>query len=56
MIDQEFFKLKCSLAKMWKREQIQQLWADVLYIVVVAGAVFGVLHQLLIEFSHWQGR
>jgi hypothetical protein len=44
MIDQEFFKLKYSLAKMWKREQI------------VAGAVFGVLHQLLIEFSHWQGR
>jgi uncharacterized protein (DUF2062 family) len=56
MIYQELSKLKRSLAKTWKREQVQQLWADVLYIVVVAGAGFGVLHQLLIEFSHWQGR
>jgi hypothetical protein len=38
---------------MWEQvnwEQVQLLWTDVLYMIVVAGAVFGAVHQLLIEF------
>jgi hypothetical protein len=48
-----FSKLQLSLTKMRKHvnwEQVELLWTDVIYIIVVAGAVFGTVHQLLIEF------
>jgi len=54
MINDGFSKLNSSLINIWKQvnwEQVQLLWTDVLYIIAVAGAVFGAVHQLLIEFS-----